>query len=248
MPFNWDANTYDDKFNFISTHGEDLISLLCPQEGEKILDIGCGTGTLSYKIAQEGAKVIGIDASKEMVEAARDKFPGLEFYNIFAESLNSENEFDAVFSNAVFHWIPDQEQVVKNIYKSLKIGGRLVVEFGAKGNCHNILSAVRMKISEYGYPISETLHFRSIAEFASMLERNNFYVDYAVVFDRETELEGEDGMKNWLTMFASDVLKNVPKHLHEKILDGVVEATRPKLYQNKKWYADYKRLRITAHK
>lgn len=248
MAYNWDPKAYDENFQFVSEYGEDLIKLLSPLEGEKILDVGCGTGTLSYKIAQEGALVTGIDSSKEMTNAAIDKYPGLDFINVSAEKYEVENEYDAVFSNAMMHWVADQERVVKNIYKSLKIGGRYVVEFGAKGDCNAILSAMRMKIAEFGFPIFEPLHLRSIAEYSSMLERNNFYVDYAVIFDRETELSGEDGMRDWLVMFASDVYKNVPKHLHEKLIDETVEAIRPKLYRNKKWYADYKRLRITAYK
>ncbi len=244
----WNPENYDENFKFVSDYGEDLVMLLSPQQDEEILDLGCGTGDLSYRIAQEGAIVTGIDASKEMIEAAKIKFPGLDFFHRSAEDLNIKNKYDAVFSNAVFHWIENQDKIVKNIYESLKENGRIIIEFGGKGNCQTIIDALKQVVEKHKFKLFNTFYFKSISEFTTTLEKNGFVVDYAVLFDRETELVGEDGMKNWLKGFLKRMLKNVPTKHHEKILDEVVEIVRPKLYVNGKWYADYKRLRVSAGK
>lgn len=99
----WNANLYDAKHDFVWKYGSDVISLLDPQAGERILDLGCGTGHLTAQIAESGARVIGADHSAEMVAAARSAYPKLKFEITDARNLAYRNEFDAVFSNATLH-------------------------------------------------------------------------------------------------------------------------------------------------
>ena len=106
----WNPDLYDEKHAFVSKLGEDLIELLQPQSGELILDLGCGTGDLSHLIKQSGATVEGLDASKEMVARAREKYPDIQFRPGDACSLNIYERYDAVFSNAVLHWIKEPEK------------------------------------------------------------------------------------------------------------------------------------------
>ncbi len=85
--------------------GQAVLDLLQPQPGERILDLGCGDGTLTEWPVGLGAEVVGIDNSPAMIAAARQR--GLDARMMDARSLSFENEFDAVFSNAALHWVKD---------------------------------------------------------------------------------------------------------------------------------------------
>src|SRR5262245_58480393 len=116
----WDAGLYDAKHAFVWEKARGLLQWLAPREGERILDLGCGTGQLSAEIAASGARVVGVDRSPDMVGEARKKFPALQFEVLDARALPFQEEFEAVFSNAALHWIPQAEQVVTGISRSLK--------------------------------------------------------------------------------------------------------------------------------
>src|SRR4051794_11062207 len=105
----WDASRYDDGCSFVWKHGAEVIELLAPADGERILDLGCGTGHLTAQIAACGAEVIGIDRSPEMIATARRNYPHLRFEVADAESFRFDAPFDAVFSNAAIHWMKDQQ-------------------------------------------------------------------------------------------------------------------------------------------
>ena len=249
MENSWNAQLYDGKHGFVSKYGEDVLRLLDPQKGERILDLGCGTGDLAFQIAQAGAEVIGIDHSKEMLVQACEKYPGIEFHQASAEDFHFGEAFDAVFSNATLHWVKDQEAATRSIYQSLKDGGRLVVEFGGKGNIGGIRAAIIHVMLDKGLAMPEQAwYFPSIGEYASLLENTGFRIKYAIHFDRPTLLEGEAGMLDWLIMFAKNMMDGLSVFEQEEILREVVHLLRPSHYKNGKWYADYKRIRLRAIK
>ncbi|WP_020426715.1 class I SAM-dependent methyltransferase, partial [Paenibacillus riograndensis] len=130
----WNTGTYDKDMAFVSRFGESLIELLQPQPGERVIDWGCGTGDLAAAIAGHGASVTGIDASPEMIAAARSKHPQLEFVLADGQAYRSEPAADAIFSNAALHWLLDAEGAVSSMAASLRPGGRLIAEFGGQGN------------------------------------------------------------------------------------------------------------------
>src|ERR1700760_4234824 len=129
----WNAELYDNKHTFVSQYGESVLELLAVKAGERILDLGCGTGDLAKQIQQSGAEVVGIDASPDMVAKAKNKFPELDLSVMDATSFHFDEPFDAVFTNATLHWIKNADAVISNVYNSLKPGGRFVGEFGGKG-------------------------------------------------------------------------------------------------------------------
>jgi len=139
MTNQWNASEYDAKHAFVYEKAMGLVDLLKPKMGERILDLGCGTGVLTSEIASRGAEVYGIDRSIEMIEQAKSKFPTLRFEVADARELKFNEEFDAVFSNAVLHWIPEPEKVAAGIARALKPGGRFVAEFGGKGNIQTLV-------------------------------------------------------------------------------------------------------------
>src|SRR5258707_4644091 len=137
----WNVSLYDQKHAFVFEYGKGVISLLEPKAGETILDLGCGTGHLAKSIADAGARVVGMDSSASMVEAAQTAYPDIEFLVADARNFSFPTRFDAVFSNATLHWVPEAESVVQCIARALKPGGRFVTEFGGKGNEAQITTA-----------------------------------------------------------------------------------------------------------
>ena len=248
----WDAQLYDHKHSFVSKFGTDLVELLSPKPGEYILDLGCGTGHLTNKIASCGAEVIGIDSALTMIEQARNHYPQLQFEVADATTLEVIEQFNAVFSNAVLHWIKQPEKVVAGIYRALKPGGRFVAEFGGKGNVKAIVTAIYKVMQGVGYPIDEAVnpwYFPSIGEYGTLLEQQGFELSFATLFERPTPLDdGEKGIQNWIRMFANSFFKAIPAEQQTDILAEIENQLRPLLYRDSTWFADYKRIRVMAIK
>ena len=248
----WNAALYDDRHNFVFNHGSSLLELLDPQPGETILDLGCGTGHLTQEIHERTAKVVGIDSSPAMISSAQTNFPHLEFQVMDATAIQFETPFDAVFSNAVLHWVLGAEQAVQSMHANLKDNGRVVLEFGGKGNVAAITNALRTTIERFGYqpkPLEKQWFFPSIAEYSALLESHGFEVVSAQLFDRPTELkEASSGIEDWLRMFASGFFTGIEPTITNEIVKEVQHVLRPKLFTDGKWYADYRRIRILAKK
>ena len=243
----WNAALYNDKHSFVAQYGEDVMGWLTPQKDEHVLDVGCGTGTLTEKISESGAIVTGIDTSPEMIAKAKQAYPKIKFFIKDATDFSFEEKFDAVFSNATFHWIKDHSKAIRCIYKNLKQGGRFVYEMGAKHNVERIHSAVKRVLINQSFHDNtkiEVNYFSSAAEQAVLLEKEGFTISNIIQFERPTELIGEDGMKNWIVQFCQPFLNNISEDKTEDILDTAVDLLKQTNYENGKWYADYIRLRI----
>lgn len=248
----WDTSLYESKHGFVWQYGESLLELLSPQPGERILDLGCGTGQLTEKIAIAGADIVGIDSAPAMIEKAKQNYPQLQFSVADARNFQFSKPFDAVFSNAVMHWILEPEAVIRCIYKALKPGGRFVTEFGGKGNVKAIATSLIQVLKDLGYSSPQTAnpwYFPSISEYTTQIERAGLEVNYAVLFDRPTPLEGGDaGIINWLQMFASRFLVELSEEQKTQVLERVEQQLKPTLYRDEKWWADYRRIRVVAVK
>jgi trans-aconitate methyltransferase len=247
----WDAALYDEKHSFVWKMAAGLIDLLEAKSGERILDIGCGTGHLTAQIAPTGAQVTGIDFSAEMVEQARLAHPALHFEVADARSMTFSQPFDAVFSNATLHWIKQPERVVAGVASALRPGGRFVAEFGGKGNIAGLMAAFarawkNLKLPE---PLPDPWYYPSVAEYASLLESHGLEVTYSALFDRPTPLEdGERGLRNWLEMFGGILTDKLPADMQEQFKQEVEREARPALFQDGRWVLDYRRLRVVAQK
>lgn len=249
---NWNTDLYDKKHAFVFKYGEDLVDVLNPQRGERILDLGCGTGYLSNIIASSGATVAGIDSSLEMISKAKQQYPELEFKVQSATEFHFDEHFDAIFSNAVLHWVLEKEKAIECMYRNLKRSGRVVLEMGGKHNVEKIITALQNSLSKHGFndqAAKELWYFPSISEYTGILEKRGFRVTYAAHFNRETKLnDSENGIKDWIKMFGSAFLKGISEIEAEAILSEVQMALQPTHFRNGSWYADYKRLRIIAIK
>ncbi|WP_254272485.1 class I SAM-dependent methyltransferase [Haloarcula marina] len=249
----WDPDDYDDDHGFVHEYGEDLLTLLDPEPGQRILDLGCGTGHLTAAIADSGADVLGIDAAPEMVERAREEYPDCRFEHADAREYAPEAPFDAVFSNAALHWIPgdDHDAVLETVADALTDDGRFVAEFGGRGNVARIVAALDAELGERGYDVATPWYFPSVGEYAPRLEAHGMEVTFARLFDRPVELEdGPDGLRNWVGMFGDEFFADVDETEREAVLDGVEDRLREPLFDaaTETWTADYRRIRFVAER
>src|SRR5688572_29408085 len=139
----WDPDLYQSAHAFVWERAADLIDLLAPRPGERVLDLGCGTGQLTAQIAEGGATVLGVDRSPEMIAQARRNFPHLPFQVGDATTFSTDEPFDAVFSNATLHWVKPPAAAAARVFAALRPGGRFVAEFGGRGNVGRVCAALR---------------------------------------------------------------------------------------------------------
>lgn len=251
MNINWDADKYTSDFSFVHQYGNSVMELINADKDSTVLDLGCGNGALSKALYDKGYLVKGIDASKELLDIARKNHPEIEFIQADATSFSLQEQVDVVFSNAVFHWIDKERQqdMLQCVHNSLKENGQFVFEFGGSGNNQLIHGALGKVFSEHKYHYHMPFYFPTISEYATLLEETGFCVRYAVLFDRPTELKGQDGLKDWINMFVKTPFSVVGNDDEkEAIIDKAVESLRDILYQEGKWYADYVRIRMKAVK
>ncbi|MBE9183641.1 methyltransferase domain-containing protein [Microcoleus sp. LEGE 07076] len=246
----WNTALYEEQHAFVWQYGESLLELLVPKAGERILDLGCGTGQLTGKIAESGAFVQGIDSSLSMISTAKVNYPHINFAVADARDFQVEQPLDAVFSNAVLHWIKQPDAAIDCVEKALSPGGRFVAEFGGKGNVGAIARTLLSVLSEIGLGEPQSLnpwYFPSVGEYAGLLENHGFDVVYAVLFDRPTPLAGGSaGMVNWIEMFAGEFLSGLSPEVRSHVIKQVEERLRSALYRDGNWSADYRRIRVVA--
>jgi trans-aconitate methyltransferase len=245
---NWNPELYEARHSFVWQLGQGLLELLQPAKNERILDLGCGTGQLTHKIAESGAQVTGIDSSPDMIGQARQNYPAIKFVLGDAAAMEFAAEFDAIFSNAALHWMLNPAAVANAMFRALKPGGRLVAEMGGKGNIGHIEEALDTVLSRWGQAPPSKNYFPSVGQYSALLEGAGFEVRMAQLFDRPTPLEGEQGMTNWLLQFRGYSFEDLNSGDREKALTEVVEYLRSSLYRDNQWFADYRRLRIVAAK
>ena len=242
----WNPKIYNKHTAFVSKLALPVVDLLDPKEGEHILDVGCGDGTLAVEIERRGARVMGVDMSSEMVEACRAN--GVEAYVGSVTALPYEKEFDAVFSNAMLHWVKDARLAVQNIAKSLKTNGRFVCEFGGEGNAFALVSAMEEVFfahPEFGM-FDNPWYFPSVGEYKTLLESEGFRVEYAELIPRPTPM---DDIMHWLDIFANGVTKHLSKEQFKTFKVECRDILKTKIYSDEEgWMLDYVRLRVKAIK
>ena len=247
MTQTWNPETYSRNAAFVPQLGNGALEWLAPEAGERILDLGCGDGQLTERISASGASVTGIDASPNMIAAARAR--GIAAEEGSAESLPfPDQSFDAVFSNAVLHWVRGQDAMMSEVRRVLRPGGRFVVEMGGHGNIATIRVAFAAVLARLGHAsLGERGNYYPTPEaYTRRLTSHGFAVARIIFFPRPTPL-GPGGMTAWLNTFCRGALDAVPEDLRETAVTETVALLTPALcdeYGN--WTADYVRLRFIA--
>lgn len=248
----WDAELYDARHSFVWQRGADLLDLLAPQPGERILDVGCGTGHLTARIAAAGARVTGLDSSPEMIAQARASYPELAFQVADARDFSFDEPFDAVFSNAALHWIRPPEPVIRSIAAALRPSGRFVAELGGRGNVAGLIRGFLEAREAMQLPLDKNFlpwFFPGVAEYTTLLEREGLEVTFAHLFDRLTPLDdGPAGLANWIRMFGAPFTGDLSPDQQKEFLRQAAAILRLDLFRDGRWHADYRRLRILARK
>ncbi len=237
----WDAAEYARVGAFVAALGGAALDLLDPKPGERILDVGCGEGTLTRKMIERGATVLGVDNSPEMVSAARAQ--GVDALLLAAEDMQFFAEFDAAFSNATLHWVLQKEQAARAIFRALKSGGRFAGEMGGEGNIRKLRDALDEELIIRGYvpPVEASNWYASPEEFAAIYEAAGFKEIDARLIERPTPIE--HGVAEWVTTFRKGWLDHAGVPEEERAQIGAAVADR--VGSN---IADYVRLRFTMRK
>lgn len=245
----FDPETYETAQSFVMEYGRDLLDLLDARPGERVLDLGCGTGHLTADVAEavgaDGAAV-GLDASRAMVERAREAHPDLDVRHADATDFAVDEPVDAVYSNAALHWIDDQDAALARVAAALRPGGRFVAEMGADGNIVEILDGVATVARRADVDVTHPWHFPTLGAYCSRLEAHGFEVRLARSFERPTTLDGRDGLRDWFDQFGDELL--APFADREAALAAAEDHLRGQCYDpgTAAWTVTYRRLQFRA--
>lgn len=243
----WDPHRYARNARFVSDLTAAVLELLAPKAGERILDLGCGDGVLTAKLAAMGCDVVGVDGSDAQIEAARKL--GLDARVMDGEKLTFLGEFDAIFSNAALHWMRDPEAVIRGVWQALRPNGRFVAEFGGHGCVAKIKKALVEALNGRGLDGQAGVpwYFPTVEEYSALLKKARFTIGYIALVPRPTPLPGD--VTGWLETFAESFTACLPADERPAYLAEVRDALRPELMNAEGvWIADYVRLRFAATK
>jgi|ERR1700730_331597 SAM-dependent methyltransferase len=243
----WDPERYARNARFVSDLGAPVVELLAPRAGERILDLGCGDGVLTAKLASMGCAVIGVDASAAQVDAARKL--GVDARVMDGELLSFDTEFAAVFSNAALHWMRNPDMVIAGVRRALRPDGRFVGEFGGHGCVAKIRKALVDALHRRGIngEAASPWFFPTVEDYSRRLTNGGFALTYIALIPRPTRLPGD--VTGWLETFAESFTAPLPPAERSAYIAEVQEALRPELCDAEgQWTADYTRLRFSAKK
>jgi trans-aconitate methyltransferase len=243
----WDPDRYARNARFVAELGQPVVALLAPRPGERILDLGCGDGALTRRLAETGATVVGVDSSAEQVVAA--VAVGVDARLMSGDALSFGEEFDAVFSNAALHWMLRPAEVIAGVWRALRPGGRFVGEMGGHGNVRHIVTALVAALKRRGLDGRAAVpwYFPTPDAYRGLLEARGFLLRQIELIPRPTPLPGD--IVGWLETFAENFTRRVPPGERAAFLAEVAEALRPHLRDAAGvWTADYVRLRFAAQR
>ncbi|MCJ1454341.1 hypothetical protein MMC28_004694 [Mycoblastus sanguinarius] len=222
----WTANAYKASASFVPLLTSEIVEWLSPQRTDKILDLGCGDGSLTAKIGSQCSHVIGLDASSNLIEAARNTYGGVPNLTWHVQDCRyleksegiKDGQFNKVFSNAALHWIlrdpTTRISVLQGAYRALQPGGTFVFEMGGAGNVADVHAALLAALVHQGVSIEKVREaspwfFPSEALMKQMLEEAEFKVEKLRLEYRPTKLtaEKEGGVEGWVRLMGAQFLE-----------------------------------------
>ncbi|RPI06495.1 MAG: methyltransferase domain-containing protein [Ignavibacteriae bacterium] len=233
--YQWNANDYAKSSGVQQQWARELIRKLRLKGSEHILDIGCGDGKATAEIAgslPEGS-VTGIDSSEPMIALAQsrypsDAFPHLRFQHGDASSLKFENEFDIVFSNAALHWILDQRPVVHGIRRSLKPGGKILLQMGGRGNAAEVIAALDKLIEEsewkgYFHRFTFPYGFYDSEEYGIWLRESGFDEIRSELIPKDAVHHDRAAFESWIRTTWLPFTQRVPEEKREIFISSIAD-------------------------
>ena len=245
----WQPEQYRRCAAYVPELGRGLIDLLDPGPGDRILDLGCGDGELTLRLAARGCRVIGVDRSAAFVAAARRRGVSAQVADArrLAATGLAAGSFDGVFSNAVLHWIREPAPVIAGVRRLLRNGGCFVAEFGGAGNIATVHGALRAAFLRRGLdPVAcDPWYFPTAESYGALLEEGGFAVTDLRLFDRPTPVPGT--LADWLALFGAAWIADLDQSTRNEIVAEVSAAAAPRLRDAAgAWTVDYVRLRVRA--
>eukprot|EP00210_Caulerpa_lentillifera_P009095 g8676.t1 len=242
----WNANTYSKGATFVFDGASNVIDLLQPRQGERILDLGCGSGEVTLALKNAGSKVVAVDASPSMVEAAKAK--GLDAHLCSGYDLEFNNEFDAVFSNMAIHWMhKDPRKVVSNVFNALKKGGRFVAFFSGKEAGDSFIVPAMSILTHHGVLDYLPMYRPSKEEYNALLQSEGFEVKHISLVPKDVPIPG--GPRMILDIFVSKGFEGMDETRKEQIYNEIERAVDPsRIDENGAYISDHTELTLLATK
>ncbi len=242
----WSADLYARHASFVPHQGAAWVDGLGPLDGLDLLDLGCGDGVLSRRLVERGARVVAVDASPELIAAAKKN--GLDAHVADGRELSFDHEFDMVFSHAALHWMKPPQPVLRGVRNALRAGGRFVADMGGAGNVAFEAAALEAALDRRGLDgkAANPWYFPETEGYRQLLEEAGFVVDAIESFERPTSIDSDIG--GWLATFAETFLRQVDSAERAVVIREVADSLRPHLSDGAdNWTLEYVRLRFAAH-
>jgi trans-aconitate 2-methyltransferase len=247
-PREWDAEVYDRVSDPQFSWALEVLERLPLQGDEVVLDAGCGSGRVTEQLVARlpRGRVIGADASEAMIEKARERLgPEADLRVADLAKLELDAPVDAVFSNAVFHWIPDHDRLFSRLHAALRPGGRLVAQCGGKGNvaslAHVLIDVVaEERFAEHFGDFKGIWNFATDGETEERLRRTGF--DEVRCWLEQKLVTPEEPVAFLRTVTLGPHLARLPEELRQPFAEAVAERMGEPLT------LDYMRLNIEARR
>ncbi|MDF5729853.1 MAG: methyltransferase domain-containing protein [Rhizonema sp. PD38] len=229
--YNWNAEDYEKHSQIQQKWARELIEKLSLNGSEDVLDLGCGDGKVTVEISNVvcNGSVIGIDNSSSMITLATkqypvEQYPNLSFQVIDARDLLFENCFDVVFSNAVLHWIKNHKPVIEGLFRSLRPGGKILLQMGAKGGISLYISVLdeilllpewQSYFKDFEFPYG----FLGVEEYEVMLLSSCFQINRIELIPKDVTHAGKEMFKGWIRTTWMPYIERVPEEKREQFIE-----------------------------
>ena len=234
----WNAVAYHDLSDPQFEWGMAVLKTLELSGHERVLDAGCGSGRLTEELLRRlpTGQVVALDYSPKMLEQARQRLATwserIEYVHASLQQFELPGKVDGVFSNAVFHWVPDHAAMFRALHRALKPGGWLVAQFGGVGNLARMLQRARevagqARFHEYLKDVAAGAHFEDPASTRTRMETAGFQVREAKLHTVMTRFDGRERYEAFLqtVTLRSYPLAELPQELRQEFLEELSGRT-----------------------
>ncbi|MEX1253729.1 MAG: methyltransferase domain-containing protein [Dehalococcoidia bacterium] len=255
----WNAEVYERIGKPMHGWAQQVIDDLALRGDETVLDAGCGSGSVTMDLMGKlpNGKIYAVDASGEMLEALSRTIEERGLSNIVPVQASLTDftlpePVDCVFSNAVFHWIPDDEALFGALFRATKPGGRLRAQCGGFGNNERVLEAVAVvrrdeRFARHLGDFRDSKTYRTPEEATASLERAGWRDARARLWGQPVPFDDRDEAALYVrTILLRDHVARLPDGLGDAYCYAVVDETVRRW--GAPYTADYVRLDVWARR